>query len=115
MRRPRPKRARGRSSRIAGAKDGAQSQRNGVEGARIAGVDVSVRSQAVAGVAASAGGFKFRHQHPVGGCVLDFSCAAVRLNVEVDGDSHDMGDNPDRDARRDRWLRRRRVTIVRFN
>jgi len=69
----------------------------------------------VAGVAASAGGFKFRHQHPVGGCVLDFSCAAVRLNVEVDGDSHDMGDNPDRDARRDRWLRRRRVTIVRFN
>ena len=50
------------------------------------------------------GGFKFRHQHPVGPYVLDFFCHAARLAVEVDGVSHEMGNNPARDERRDRWL-----------
>jgi very-short-patch-repair endonuclease len=59
-------------------------------------------------------GLKFRHQHPVGRCTLDFYCAAVRLNVEVDGESHDMGDNPASDARRDAWLRGQGITVLRF-
>lgn len=33
-------------------------------------------------------GLKFRHQHPIGPYIVDFFCAARRLVVEVDGDSH---------------------------
>jgi very-short-patch-repair endonuclease len=50
------------------------------------------------------GGFKFREQHPAGSYSLDFYCPAAALCIEVDGISHDMGDNPGRDERRDAWL-----------
>lgn len=33
-------------------------------------------------------GFKFRRQQPVGQYIADFFCAAARLIVELDGDSH---------------------------
>jgi very-short-patch-repair endonuclease len=50
-------------------------------------------------------GFKFRLQHPIGRCIVDFYCAAAKLVIEVDGQSHSMGDNPQRDLRQDAWLR----------
>jgi len=59
-------------------------------------------------------GFKFRHQHPAGRYTLDFYCAAVRLGIELDGSSHDMGDNPARDERRDAWLLKQGIRIIRF-
>ena len=59
------------------------------------------------------GGFKFRHQHPVGSYLLDFFCHAARLAVEVDGVSHEMGDNPARDERRDRWLAKQGILTFR--
>jgi len=59
-------------------------------------------------------GLKFRHQHPAGPFVLDFYCASAKLVIEVDGAAHDMGNNPDRDARRDEWLRTRRLRILRI-
>ena len=43
-----------------------------------------------------------------------FYCAKARLAVEIDGASHDMGDRPQRDMRRDAWLERQRVTVVRI-
>ena len=46
----------------------------------------------------------FRRQHPIGPYVLDFYCAEARLAVEIDGYSHDVGDRPRRDVRRDAWL-----------
>jgi very-short-patch-repair endonuclease len=47
------------------------------------------------------------------GCyVLDFYCAKARLAIELDGASHDMGDRPRRDMRRDAWLKQRGVTVV---
>jgi len=49
-------------------------------------------------------GFKFRRQHPVGPYVLDFFCAAARLDVEIDGYDHCINGRPERDARRDQWL-----------
>ena len=61
------------------------------------------------------GGLKFRRQHPIGRCVVDFYCASARLVVEVDGESHSMGDNPERDARRDEWRRAQGFRVVRFN
>jgi very-short-patch-repair endonuclease len=54
----------------------------------------------------------FRRQHPIGPYVLDFFCAKARLAVEVDGISHDMGDRPQRDLRRDVWLSAHGVTVM---
>ena len=56
----------------------------------------------------------FRRQHPIGPYVLDFYCAKARLAVEIDGMSHDMGDRPERDVRRDAWLKARGVTVMRI-
>jgi very-short-patch-repair endonuclease len=59
-------------------------------------------------------GLKFRRQHPIGRCIVDFYCPAARLVIEVDGEAHRMGDRPARDASRDVWLRAQSVRIVRF-
>ncbi len=56
----------------------------------------------------------FRRQHPVGPYVLDFFCASARLCIEIDGASHSMGDRPERDERRDAWLRSQGIEVVRI-
>src|SRR3954447_4964133 len=56
----------------------------------------------------------FRRQHPIGPYVLDFYCAKARLAIEIDGLSHDMGDRPRRDTRRDAWLRTRGIEVLRI-
>ena len=61
------------------------------------------------------GGFKFRHQHPFDRCTADFYCAAAKLVIEVDGDSHSMGDQPAVDVQRDAWLRREGYSVIRFD
>jgi very-short-patch-repair endonuclease len=50
------------------------------------------------------GGFKFRRQCPQGRYSLDFACLEARLAIEVDGEVHDMGENPQRDEKRDREI-----------
>ena len=59
-------------------------------------------------------GFKFRKQHPLGWHIVDFYCPAARLVIEIDGQSHSMGDRPEHDARRDRWLNEQRLHVLRF-
>ena len=61
------------------------------------------------------GGFKFRRQHPFDRCRVDFYCPAAKLVVEVDGDSHSMSDNPQRDAGRDRWLGTLGLRVLRID
>src|SRR6202451_1350492 len=56
----------------------------------------------------------FRRQHPIGPYVLDFYCAKARLAIEIDGVSHDMGDRPQRDIRRDAWLEAHGVRVMRI-
>ena len=56
----------------------------------------------------------FRRQHPIRPYVLDFYCAKARLAIELDGMSHDMGDRPQRDLRRDAWLKARGITVMRI-
>ena len=46
--------------------------------------------------------------------MLDFYCAKARLAIEIDGMSHDVGDRPERDLRRDTWLEERGVMVVRI-
>ena len=60
------------------------------------------------------GGYKFRRQHPLGWYIADFYCAAAKLVIEVDGQSHSMGDRPAHDARRDRWLKEQGLRVIRF-
>jgi len=57
---------------------------------------------------------KFRNHHPIGRLVVDFYCASRRLVIEIDGIAHDMGDQPERDRRRDAWLRSEGFEIVRI-
>ena len=59
-------------------------------------------------------GFKFRRQHPIGRCIVDFYCPSARLVIEVDGESHSMGDRPERDWLRDEWLKAQGLQVVRF-
>jgi very-short-patch-repair endonuclease len=55
------------------------------------------------------GGFKFRRQEVIGRCIVDFWCPAAGLAVEVDGDTHA---DPDKDARRDAYLRQFGVRVL---
>ena len=57
---------------------------------------------------------KFRNHHPVGNLVVDFYCARKRLAIEIDGISHDMGDSPERDRRRDAWLASQGIAVIRI-
>ena len=59
-------------------------------------------------------GLIFRKQHPFGLLKLDFYCAERALAIEVDGISHDMGDRPRRDPRRDAWLRGQGIETMRI-
>ena len=59
-------------------------------------------------------GLKFRRQHPLGPYVADFYCASAKLVIEVDGESHRMGDRPRRDGLRDAWMREQSLRVARF-
>jgi very-short-patch-repair endonuclease len=59
------------------------------------------------------GGFKFRRQHPASVYILDFYCAAARLDIEVDGWGHTTGSVIDCDERRSRFLRSQGVATLR--
>jgi very-short-patch-repair endonuclease len=59
-------------------------------------------------------GVKFRKQHPFGNLVLDFFCAEKRIAIEIDGIAHDMGDRPQRDLARDKWLSSQNVHVLRI-
>ena len=60
------------------------------------------------------GGFGFRRQRPTDNYTIDFFCRAAALAIEVDGDAHDMGDNPQRDERRNAGLAERGILTLRF-
>ena len=59
-------------------------------------------------------GVHFRRQHPIGPYILDFFCHVASLAVEIDGIAHIMGDNPERDARRDAWLTTQGLRVLRL-
>ena len=55
----------------------------------------------------------FRRQHAVDRYIVDFFCAAAKLVIEVDGDSH--CDRAEHDAERTRWLNEQRdYRVLRF-
>ena len=56
-------------------------------------------------------GYAFRRQHPIPPYTVDFACITRRLVVEADGGQHAESQS---DIRRDRFLRRRGRTVLRF-
>jgi very-short-patch-repair endonuclease len=46
-------------------------------------------------------GIAFRKQHPIDPYVADFYCALAKLVIEVDGEIHNRGEQPQRDVQRD--------------
>jgi very-short-patch-repair endonuclease len=56
----------------------------------------------------------FRRQHPMGPYILDFYCHAAKLAIEVDGYVHATGDHPQRDERKDRYLRSQGLEVLRL-
>jgi very-short-patch-repair endonuclease len=57
-------------------------------------------------------GAKFRRQHPIGQYIVDFYCDERRLVIELDGGQH--LEQRDYDARRDAFLRKQGLTVLRF-
>jgi very-short-patch-repair endonuclease len=59
-------------------------------------------------------GYKFRRQHPVGDCYLDFFCEEAALNVELDGSQHGFPDQRKHDVGREKFLQSRGIKTLRF-
>ncbi len=60
------------------------------------------------------GGFKFRRQHPIDRFIVDFYCAACRLVIEIDGDSHADQGQEEYDRARTVWLNEQSYHVIRF-
>jgi len=60
-------------------------------------------------------GLKFRRQHPIGPYVVDFYCAELRPAIEVDGKSHEMGANPERDVERTNFIKQNGYRVLRVS
>lgn len=58
-------------------------------------------------------GLKFRRQHSVGPYILDFYCPALKLAIELNGESHAMREEYD-DRRTDYLFRVAGITVLRF-
>ncbi len=60
------------------------------------------------------GGFKFRKQVPQHPYTLDFACLKARLAIEVDGEAHNRGEQPQKDVVRDRIMAERGFRTLRL-
>ena len=60
------------------------------------------------------GGLKFRRQFPIDGITTDFACLERRLVIEIDGEGHNRGDQPRRDAGRDAMIRQKGFQVMRL-
>jgi very-short-patch-repair endonuclease len=60
------------------------------------------------------GGFHFRKQVPIGRFVVDFACHAVKLVIEVDGDTHFTEQATRADSMRDAFLAQEGYRVLRF-
>jgi very-short-patch-repair endonuclease len=59
-------------------------------------------------------GLKFRRQHPLGGFVADFYCAAAQLIIELDGAVHQEPTQQERDRVRQQVLQMYGIACLRF-
>lgn len=58
-------------------------------------------------------GCKFRRQHPFGPYFLDFYCSELSVAIELDGSEHGFPERKERDHRRDEYLTRNGIRMIR--
>jgi very-short-patch-repair endonuclease len=61
------------------------------------------------------GGYKFRRQVPQHPFTLDFACLGSRLAIEVDGEAHNLGNQPAQDEARDQMMAMRGFRTLRLS
>lgn len=60
-------------------------------------------------------GFKFRRQESIGQFIVDFYCPEIKLAIELDGDTHYMGEKSrQKDEMREQIIESYGVKILRF-
>ena len=59
-------------------------------------------------------GCKFRRQYGVGAFVMDFYSPEIKLDIELDGDSHFQEGRPEYDRRRQAFIESFGIKIIRF-
>jgi very-short-patch-repair endonuclease len=58
---------------------------------------------------------RFRRQHSIGRCIVDFYCAEAKLVIEVDGPVHNQPGYDEYDTDRRRFLQSLGLTVLRFS
>ena len=58
--------------------------------------------------------FKFRRQHALGRCIVDFICLKARLVIEVDGDTHGNDESAAQDLKRTKEIEQMGYRVIRF-
>lgn len=61
------------------------------------------------------GGFQFYRQKNIGDFIVDFYCPAAKLVIELDGGQHYSKEGMDKDSKRDEYLRKLGVSVMRFS
>ncbi len=59
-------------------------------------------------------GYKFRRQYSIGHFVVDFYCLALRLAIELNGDSHYAGNEQLYDTERQKQIKAYGIEVLRF-
>ena len=59
-------------------------------------------------------GYQFRRQYSIGHFVVDFYCPALRLAIELDGDSHYAGNEQLYDTERQKQIKAYGIEVLRF-
>jgi very-short-patch-repair endonuclease len=59
-------------------------------------------------------GLIFRRQQAAVDKVGDFYCHKSRLIIEIDGETHNRGDQPEYDVKRDAWFAERGIIVLRI-
>lgn len=60
-------------------------------------------------------GLKFRRQHGIGPYIVDLYCAALKLIIEIDGDSHGTLEGIEVDKKRTAYLESLGYILIRYN
>jgi very-short-patch-repair endonuclease len=59
-------------------------------------------------------GYKVRRQYGVGPYIVDFYCLRLKLAIEIDGDSHFSPSGQSHDKKRDDYIRKEGIEILRL-
>ncbi|NKI32955.1 endonuclease domain-containing protein [Croceivirga thetidis] len=59
-------------------------------------------------------GRRFQKQHSIDNYIVDFYCAAEKLIIELDGETHNNPVAEEQDAKRDTYLQNLGFTVLRF-